>query len=329
MPVYGTHSANIVQMAAETTPGTGVAADFIWRGQVTSIEDTRQRVTVEEQVGTVVNPERIYDAWLGAQLALPQTELTYEQVPHIFEASIMTATPTGAGPYVYTYTLDPSNLPNTITTYTIETGNKLISNDHEEINYGFVEEFNLTGAAQQAWMMSSTWMGQTPVPTTLTPALTLVAVEEAIFGNTLVYIDDEGGTMGGTQLTGVLMGFDLRYRTGWQPVPVGDGTNYYTGIKFTQPEGTFTLTFELEDTSVVENERAKFSAKAVRLIRLNCPGSGGRDFTLDIAAQYDSIGSYTSTNGNTTVQFNGHVVYSTTAAHYMEAVVTNNLTTLP
>jgi len=41
MANYGAFSANTIQIGAETTAGTAVAADIVWRGPATGIEDTR------------------------------------------------------------------------------------------------------------------------------------------------------------------------------------------------------------------------------------------------------------------------------------------------
>ena len=43
-------------------------------------------------MGLLVQAERAYDSRYLARLAMPSTELTYEQFPHILEAGILTAT---------------------------------------------------------------------------------------------------------------------------------------------------------------------------------------------------------------------------------------------
>jgi hypothetical protein len=149
---------------------------------------------------------------------------------------------------------------------------------------------------------------------------------------TLLYIDATGGTIGTTQKTGVLMGAQVRVRTGLVPVPVGDGSLSHSTYKWTKPEITFSLTLELEEdtgASVVAAERVVFRNKTVRLIRLSNTGSGSKAFTNDFAAIYDSVGDYTNSNGNTTVQISGHAVYSPADDLFWKMTVVNAVAVLP
>ena len=106
------------------------------------LEDTRERVIVEESIGSFITAERSYDGKLQAAWAQPSTPLTYEQVAHIFEAGIKTATPSGTGPYVraYNYPYGGTTVP-TIKTYTIETGSSVVAEDQYEMEYSIVESF--------------------------------------------------------------------------------------------------------------------------------------------------------------------------------------------
>ena len=147
--VYGTAPYNVVQLGREATPGTAVPATTIWRGPFGAPEDTRIRKIKEESVGALIPAELSYDTRLGAKLAMPATELTYEQAPHIFEAGILTATPSGAGPYVrlYDFPLTTARMPKF---YTLEAGALPGGRGHGEPirlmvdieqNHDFVEAF--------------------------------------------------------------------------------------------------------------------------------------------------------------------------------------------
>ena len=333
MTTYGGYTYNKVQLGRESTPGTAVAATTIWRGAFAMLEDDRERVTVEEQVGLLAPAERSYDTKLGAKLAMPGTPLTFEQVLHILEAGVGTVTPTGTGPYVYTYAFPTGTSVNTIKTYTIEAGNVQVPSDVHEMEYAFVTEFEFSASAGEAWEMSATWMGRQMTQTSFTGSLSLPSVEEALLPKTKLYIDASGGTIGSTQKVGVLMGASIKVSTGIQAVPVGDGNLYFVAHKFTRPEITFTLTLELEEdsgSSVVATERTAYRNNDVRLFRLDTPGSSSnRNFRLDWAGKYDQVGGYEDTDGNTTVQLEGHAVYSSADALFWQAVVTNNLASVP
>ena len=323
---YATAPYNVVQMGRESTAGTAVAATTIWRGPFGAPEDTRIRKIKEEDVGTLVAAELAYDTRLGATLAMPSTELTFEQVTHLLEAGIMTATPSGAGPYTRAYSL-PLSTARTIKTYTLEAGNVLAPADNMEIPYGFVSEMELSGKVDEAWMMSATWLGQQWSASTLTSALSVPAVEPALFGKTSFYVDDSGGTLGTTQISAMLLEATVKIETGIQFVPMGNGGLYPVAHKYVKPAGTFTLAYELEETtgvSFVAAERAKWQAGSGRLIRLDVPGSSAsRNFRMDFFAIYDKFGAYENSDGNVSVKVEGHFGYSATDTLFMTATVIN------
>ena len=323
---YATAPYNVVQMGRESTAGTAVAATTIWRGPFGAPEDTRIRKIKEEDVGTLVAAELAYDTRLGATLAMPSTELTFEQVTHLLEAGIMTATPSGAGPYTRAYSL-PLSTARTIKTYTLEAGNVLAPADNMEIPYGFVSEMELSGKVDEAWMMSATWLGQQWSASTLTSALSVPAVEPALFGKTRFYVDDSGGTLGTTQISAMLLEATVKIETGIQFVPMGNGGLYPVAHKYVKPAGTFTLAYELEETtgvSFVAAERAKWQAGSGRLIRLDVPGSSAsRNFRMDFYAIYDKFGAYENSDGNVSVKVEGHFGYSATDTLFMTATVIN------
>lgn len=327
---YGAFQHNKLQFGRESTPGTGVAATVIWRGGFANITDDRQREIVDEQVGVLVNAERSYDKSLMGRLSMPATPLTFEQVPHLLEAGVKTVTPTGAGPYIYSYAMPTGNSVNTVKTYTLEAYNVTVTGDYRELAYSLVEEITFDAKAGEAWQMSANWFGRTPVTGTPTNLSTLQAVEEALLMRTKVYIDATGGTVGTTQKLGVLMGASMKIKTGLVPVMVGDGQLYFASHKFVKPEVTFSLTLELESGGVVAAERAIYEADTVRLFSLVCDGSSAnRQFTLKWAGKYDKVNDYSNGNGNTTVQLDGHAVYSSADSLFWSMDVKNSLATLP
>lgn len=324
---YSPFSMTKVQLGREATSGTAVAATSVWRGEFSMLEDTRERTIVEEQIGAFIQAERSYDGKLQAAWAQPSTPLTYEQVAHIFEAGIKTATPTGTGPYVRSYNYPYGGTTvNTIKTYTIEAGSAIVAEDMYEMEYSFVESFELSGSFGESWMMSSNWIGRQMSQTSFTGALTAPTVNEALFPHTKLYIDASGGTIGSTQMSGVLMSASVNVTTGLKIVPVGDGNLYFSSHKWTKPEITFSLTLELEDSSVVADQRDSYRADDVLLFRLAITDST-RILNLDWAGKYDSVGDYTNSDGNTTVTVDGHAVASSTDSLSFTAALTNGVAT--
>lgn len=329
MPTYSPYSNSRTQLGRESVPGTPVPATVIWRGAFSMIEDARERIIVEEQIGAFTQAERSYDARLLAHWNQPSTPLTYEQVVHILEAGVKTATPVGTGPYVRTYNYPYTGTTvNTIKTYTIETGSVSVASDQHEMEYSFVEDFEFSGTANESWMMQSTWTARQMTQAAQTASLTVPTVNDCMFNKTLFYIDATTGTIGVSQKAGVLMAANVRVRTGLMPVPVGDGNLYFAAHKWTQPEITFSITLELEDASIVAQERVFWRNNVVRLIRLDNVGSAALGFRIDLAGKYDNVGDLTNSDGNTTVTFEGHAVASSADSLAATFAITNGIAAL-
>ena len=325
---YGTYTYNKVQFGRETTPGTPVNATEIWRGKATMVADERDVKIVEEEVGILVPAERSYIASTVGKVNLPQTELTFEQFPHILEAGIHTVAATGSSPYLYEYEFPTGTTQPAIKTYTLETGNALVASDQHELAYSFVEEFEVSGQSKEAWMLTSNWTGRQANQTSMTALSTLLTVEEALFQNTTLYIDATGGTIGTTAKAGVLLSARVRYRTGIVPIYTADGQLYFAAHKRVRPALDFSIKMELESGSLVAAERAFFKSQAVRLFKLGIVGSGSKAINLMFAGKYDSISDYENDDENTVVTFNGHGVYSQADAIFAEISVANSRATL-
>lgn len=325
--VYGTAPFNKVQLGRETTPGTSVAATTIWRGPFAAPEDGIVRVRKEEDIGALLKPSVDYTTRLGATIAFPSTELSFEQILHVLEASFKTATPGGEGPYVYAYSM-PVAAARTIKTYTIEAGNVLVPTDAAEFPHSFVQEFTLSGKVDEAWMVESTWLSARWVNATMTSALSVPSVDPAIFGLTEFYVDDSGGTIGTTQVTGKLLEVEIKLETGLMFVPAGDGNLYPIAIKYTEPKGTIGLSYELEEdtgASFVAAERAAWKDGTGRLMRFAVTGTGDNAMQIDAHVLYDKVGSYENSDGNVSVKAEGTIRYSSADSLFMEIEVTNGL----
>lgn len=335
---YGTWPFNLVQLGRGTNVTAGgaigasdssIAATTVWRGAFGGFDDTRERQTTEEDVGTMAKGERTSDTKIMATVPIPETTLTFEQILHVLEASMGTVAPTGAGPYEYAYNVPLSTTPPTIKPYTLRVGNVQVATDVKVIPGCWIEEVEFSGEAGGFWTIAATWQGQRLVSGAFTGAIALPAVEDAIFSNTSLFIDASGGTIGSTQVSGVLVGASIKLTPNIEWVPPGDGTLYPTRIKIGRPTITFTLKIELEEVGGVSNvatQRGIYDANTLQLIRLSCAGSSSRQIDWDIAARYDNVGAYEKmSETNTVVTIEGHADYSSTDALYFATTVTNNL----
>lgn len=314
-----------LQLGRETTAGTAVAATTIWRG-MGALEDQRETVFVEEDIGYLSGVDRAYQPKLQAALSMPSIPATFEQLPHILDAGIAVATPasdsTGSGD-VYTYTFPTTSAP-TIKTYTIEGGdNEAV----EEMEYAFVQSFTLEGSAGEALMVSAEWLGRQVSTSAFTTTATLPTVEEILFSKGKLYIDAIAGTIGTTQKSSTLLSATLSVNTGLVPVFTADGALYFTFVKNAGPEVTLDITFEHDSTATAEI--VAYRAGTPRLIRLQFEGSTlttAGDYTVktlrvDLAGKWDNFQPLGDQDGNDVVTGTFRARYNATAAKFAEMIV--------
>lgn len=323
-----------IQLGRESTAGTAVAASTIWRGMGT-IEDQRETVFPEEDIGILGGVDRTYVPKLLAAISMGSIPATFEQLPHILEAGVRTDAPAqdGAGTdYIYEY-IFPTTAANTIKTYTIEGGDNQAV---EEMEYGFVTGFTLEGSAGEALMMSAEWQGRQVATSAFTGALTLPTVEEILVSKGKLYIDDDDGTIGTTQKTSTLLSLTLNVNTGLTAVFTADGSLYFTFVKGVAPEITLDVTFEHDGTATAE--KANWRAQTARQIRLIFEGStvgtpgttySKKTLIIDLAGKWESFSALEDQDGNDIVTGTFRARYNATAALFAAITVVNELSALP
>ena len=77
-----------IQFGPEATAGTAVAATIKWRGPGVGIEALDEIEFVEEDIGRVGGANRSAKVSKKAQLALPDTALTFEQLPLLCQMGV-------------------------------------------------------------------------------------------------------------------------------------------------------------------------------------------------------------------------------------------------
>ena len=325
-----------IQLGQESVDGTPVVATAIWRGLGT-IEDTREVVFPEEDVGFVSPIDRSYTPKLEGALAMDPIEATFEQLPYILTAGVKDIT-TGLadGPgtdLIYAYTFS-TTAKNTIQIFTLEGGD---DTQAEEFNYCFVTDFKLEGEAFAAWMMSANWVGREVTPTTFTGSISIPTVEEILFSKTKLYIDAIGGTLGSTQISNTLLSASLDVVTGFKPVPTGDGNLFYSlhALK-ERPQVTLSVTFEHDGSATAEI--VNWRAETPQLLRLECEGSAvatpgtlhsNKLLLIDLTGRWESFEKIGEQDGNDVVTGVFRAGYHATPATFAEVTVVNELTTLP
>lgn len=324
-----------LQLGREATAGTAVVASTIWRGHGT-IEDLREPVFVEEDVGIAPGTDRSYIPSLGGALDMESVPSTFEQTLHPLEASIKTVgtgVADGAGTgKIYDYVIAETTKP-TIKTYTIEGGD---DQEVEEMEYSFVESFELSGRGNEAWTIASRWLGRQVLVSSFTGALAVPTVEEMLFGKTKLYIDAIGGSYGGTQKSLTLLEAVLKVTSGWIASPNMDGNLFFGFAKFVRPEITLDITFEHDGSATAE--KVNWRAQTPRKIQLLCQGSAlttpgavysFKSMIINLAGKWSKFSKIGEQNGNDIVTGTFVARYNSTAADIGNIIIVNELASVP
>lgn len=329
-----------VQLGREATAGsTSTVATTIWRG-VGGLQDNREVVFVEENIGILGNALRSHIPMTGGEIEL-EADASFEQLPHVFDAGIYktTAVQDGVGTgYIYEYNMQSVSTDPVATTdlqtYLIEGGD---NNEVETMRYGFVTEFTLSGATGESMNVTAKFQGrEIEGGQAFTAAVAIPTVETILFSKAKLYIDATSDTIGTTLVSQTLLDADLSVTTGWQAVVAADGRLDFSFIKRVSDEITCDLTYEHNATATTE--KAAWRNQTERAIRLviegTALGTAGTVYTyktliIDMYGKYESFDSLDETDGNNTVACTFRVGYSATAAKKLAIVVVNELTAMP
>lgn len=326
-----------IQMQREVTQGTAVSSDTytVWRGTGT-LEDSRESVFPEEDIGIFSGTDRQYFPKLSTALELDEIEATFEQLPHILDAGIRNATPTTdtGSDYIRTYTwpVVSSDVAEStdLQTYSFKCGD---NNEVEAFSFGFIKEFTLSGNAGEAWKVKATFEGRSPTTDSAGFAsVSIPAVEDMLFSKSKLYIDASSDTIGSTLISNTLIGADLTATTGWQAVHTGSGRLDFSFIKQVQPEIKLDITFEHNSTASAE--KTAWRNNIPRQIRIICEGSAlasaGALYTyktmvINLAGKWDTFEKIDEQDGNDIVT--GHFIarYNSTAALFASITVVNEV----
>lgn len=319
-----------IQLGRETTAGTEADATILWRGTGT-IEDLTELVFRDDDVGYISALNESYISKDGGQLEMDEVDATFEQLQHIFEASVSTGAVTTAAPWVWTYPL-PTTAQPTICTYTVEGGD---NQQEEQFLYGFVEKFTLSGEAGGPVNIGATWLGKTVAKGTYTSALSVPTVEGILFQLGKLYIDPTTGNFGATQKTNTWLDFSMEYDSGWRAVYTGDGSLAFSFLKNVGPSIALDVTFEHDTTGVAEKDA--WRAKTGRLIEMLFEGTAlsttstaysKKTLKIDLAGSWEKFDKIDEKDGNDIVKGTFKSLYDPTKGAWGSIYVANETSAL-
>lgn len=316
-----------------------------WRG-MGKIKDKREVVFSEEKVGRFGGTTRSYIPKTGSEVTL-EGDLTFEQIPYIFNAGVYLATATTDTSSALTRTWNVQSA-DTDAFQTTDLGTLVVeSGDNigvEISRYAFVKNINLSGKQGEAVMLNATLEAREP-----TTSATFTAVGSTDLENTIstvlmskvyLYIDDTTSTIGTSQVSETILDFSLDFKTGWVSLPAKDGRLDFSNIKRVHDEIMLEVSFEHNASS--EIEKGYWRNETERAIRLKFLGNALS--TTDVGATYDTKafvidlwGKWTSFGAEGLEEQDGDNVYrgsfkaawSPNGANKARFIAVNEVATLP
>lgn len=263
---------------------------------------------------------------MGGKADLPLMA-TFEDLPYYFDNAFGQASPTGTGPYVRTYQLPVGSLtaPRILT---LVHGNSQTGGGVYTLTGGLITQLKFSVKLGGPAQLTASFIGKQVDTSQSLQSLSDRSVTTIMGQPWAVYMDTWGGTIGTTQLTATVVGFDLTIALARQVVrsvdAVAPDTWEQTGHKVSLD---LTLRFNATAKTQVDAYVAQTAAiqKQIRLKQTNSTQ----------ICQLDVAGTITKNNNiyddqnevlTTTMGFEG--TYNSSLANQFKASITNSVSTL-
>jgi len=323
----------LAQRGKETVRGTAVVATARWIGDLKLIEADKY-FRPQAPYGVLTdNYSPGFQVAKAAALTFTPPALTFEDVLDLLIMGLKGGvTPTGGGAdktWTFTHLTTADPVP---TTFTIEGVRSDGSSDFErEVEYVFATELGFSGAIDEELKCRASMVGRQTADSTKTGALTIPTTwEPALFNKTRLYIDSTWAGLGGTEIIGQMIDFDLSIKTGLTAGPPRGSDGLFSAYRFGPISFDFTATLEFNTT--INAERAYRTTPTRRFVRLETVGSLVSALNKKIQFNFSGVhwddsltGDDGDREGQDTAKLHIHSVYDPVGAKDIEAVVINSL----
>jgi hypothetical protein len=332
-----------IQLGKETVAGTAVAATTRWRGGATMLDDQRKIEEIEEWMGVIDGADRTAVVQLLGMLALDEVPATAEQFQYLAVMGLggsVTGSADGAGSDKIYTTNTPTTAKPTAVPYTIQGGDDF---EVEQMEYTVCSKISLKGALGQTARMGATLMGRqvARLGSGFSAGATIPSIGAGEFPTQKgkLFLDAIGGAYGTTQISNLMVAFQVDIEIMWQPVFTIDGNLYFSYPSYTGHKISGQISY-LHDTGADGNtgEMFDFRNQTPQLLRLDLSGDAvaspgtlysTRKIIIDCPIKYLNPGPLGEDNGNDLRVMKFRSRYNTTAGNQGKIVVVNELTTLP
>ena len=323
------------QAGIETTRGTNVAATRKVYAMVTPSLN-RPLAPFRNTTGTFQGRRRA--SYGRTKVAFSASdEATYQDLPWWLQFALkggVTGSTDGGSPAGYVYTFVPTVTSDNLSSMTLEFGDA--GNPYESgqvmVN-SWTLRMDADNEAEPSWMLDLELIGRDFETTTLTTSLADRTTEPILARGTKVYIDDVGGSIGGTQKTGSLISCSITGNNAITYKAFAEDTTYVAANKVGRGEQTFDAQFTFEFDADTEFAKYRSTVAAQRKIRLEQSGGTAIHTTVFPRMRLDMYGYWSSWSrgtrvNNLTATFGFMGFYDTTATGAFTAEIVNALSAL-
>lgn len=229
----------------------------------------------------------------GTNFNIPDSTAFFEQIPNWLSMSVRGGVlPTGSGPYTYDFVRDPTQHPD-LDTWTLERRlSDGVNHIDREAAYAFLRNIVFRGAQNQPVMFSAQGSARRIQSSTLTASITAPTAEAMLSSSSALYIDTTWGGLGGTQILGQILNWEISWQTGYAPLFTIDGRS---DLDFTVPaissENTqlmLRVTMLVNpDTGQFATEQAAAEAQTLRAVRVQVNGTSSRRVRFDMLVKHN------------------------------------------
>jgi hypothetical protein len=326
-----------IQLGRQSGLTTPVAATLLFPGKATSIELDRSYHAPDEDWGRLSAEQPGRAAWgvRGASAHLA-ADARFEDLPHLLEMHLAGGvSPTGSGPYTWTYLADETSI--TTVPYTVEVGTETPQDQWRltgclatELTLGFDA---LSAPGNAPWTAEATLIAVDRAINPLTANLPAPSGLETIEGHlTRLY---EGSSTTAYSALGELAGHLVHYRL-TSNVPYALRAYGGTGDTATdrglsgKAELTFEATLKVSSTAKTDIHDVLNAAGSVvqeRRWRIQASGSGSKSLTIDGLVRFRTVGR-ADRAGESVYGIAGTYVYDPTLGARVQVTVVNGVSSL-
>jgi len=322
---------NKLQIGKETTKGTLVPATVELPGEFT-LDEQQDFYRSPYPAGVRANVGGAGQITRKGVILDAASDLTAEDILWPLHTGVLGGvTPSGVGPYTYTFTPVLTTGVPVIDAATLEfmRADGVTNHYAGEVGYALTKSFRIEWAFNEAAKLSWQMFARARQTTTPTAALTPYTGREPLVTPLLsVYLDTTWAGLGGTQLTGVIRSVTFDCVTGFDADYTADGRSDkdFTQHKVGLITGTLQLVMEFD--AVGASRFANYRANDLVYIRLINTGSSSRSVQVDGAYRFTSPPSFSADGEQVLMTASLESVYDATGAKTLEFEVINNLTAL-